>query len=464
MISPGRGYLKWLANNANDPPSSVRQHIEMLRELAWLPAYTPALRRLGPTRRLKIPLRRPSLAPLASTPDMAELHRLAARLARDKRSWLERSILAWLDPVTRPVVVALLLYQVDPMTRRAVAAQSGRSGFAHGLYTWWACVRLRIPPEEFHHYALHRPQHRRMIGDFILFDEAVEIYRVLNWRTVGLTRNALADKAAFSLFCDRHRIPTAKLLAIASAGRLTLFEPRASQEWLGDVFMKPMHSSTGIGHYRWLHDGKQHYRGSLDELLSQDELLCEVSELSTVRAVLLQRRLINDSVTGEWTNGALATVRVMTGRSATGEIELIAAAVKLPVGRSLVDNYGRGNVVAQIDPVTGTIAAGQFHGDRLTDIECHPDTRQRFAGLSLPQWPEIAGLATRVHALFETHVLLSFDIAPTPDGPVVVEVNGRGDTRMLQYPGAPPLGQTALPRIVLSHFPKPAPAADIVAS
>jgi hypothetical protein len=472
MIPPGRGYLKWLANNANDPAPSVRQHIEMLRELAWLPAYASAHRHTARSAWLKMRPSHPVLADLATTSAMADIHRLATQLARAKprakgrakRSWIERTLLAWLDAASQPVVVALLLRQVDPVTRRAAAAQSGRTALAHGLDAWWTCLRLRIPPDEFHNYALHRPQRRRVIGDFLLHDEARAIYTALNRRTVGLSRNALADKAAFWMFCERHEIPTAKLLAIASAGRLTLFEPHASSEWRGDVFMKPMHSSTGVGHYRWLHDGKLHYRGPLDELLSQDELLTELSELSTLRAVLLERRLINDSVTAAWTNGALATVRVMTGRSAAGEIKLIAAAVKLPVGRSLVDNFGRGNVLAQIDPATGTIAAGQFHSDRLTDIECHPGTRQRFAGMVMPQWARIAALAIRVHALFPTHVLLSFDIAPTPDGPVVVEVNGRGDTRILQYPGARPLGQTAFPQIVLSHFPTREPAADILSS
>ena len=96
---------------------------------------------------------------------------------------------------------------------------------------------------------------------------------------------------------------------------------------------------------------------------------------------------------------------------------------------------------------------GQLFSDSLTDITDLPGTGKPFAGLPVPQWDDAVSLAETTHLHFPTYVILAFDIAPTPSGPVIVEANARGDLNMVQHLGGRPIGQTVLPEILLSHLP-----------
>ena len=53
-------------------------------------------------------------------------------------------------------------------------------------------------------------------------------------------------------------------------------------------------------------------------------------------------------------------------------------------------------------------------------------------GTKLPQWDEVRELAARAHRAFSDRVLVGWDIAITPDGPVIVEGNGSPDLDIMQ--------------------------------
>lgn len=65
---------------------------------------------------------------------------------------------------------------------------------------------------------------------------------------------------------------------------------------------------------------------------------------------------------------------------------------------------------------------------------------------------EIKRSAISAHALFQTMPVVTFDIAATEEGPVIVEGSGRGDLNMVQYPGGRTIGSGACPSIIRAYL------------
>jgi len=396
----------------------------------------------------------PRRARLAGSPEMAEIHRLASRLVVDGRSGREAAAMRLIDCVWWPFFVWSRLRRLRGEGLRVAAEDAGRRPIAHLLTAWWFCTRFGIPPHEYHAFALYRPEIARHLGDFLVTPQSHRIYHTLFTRSDEAEMHQWVDKLAFHAVCRDHGIRCAHLLAVANEGKIRFHDEPGSPAWNRDIIMKPQIGSNGSGFYRWQFQTEGSFVGALGETVSLDDILRQIARFSAKRPILVEQRIVNDEATSRLSGGALATVRVVTGRDAAGTIELIAAAIKMPVGGALVDNYMRGNVLAQIDRETGVMAAGQYYFNHFKLIDSHPDTGVKFAGRQAPQWDEIVGLALSTHARAPRLAVLAFDIAPTAQGPLLVEVNTRGDLAMVQHPGGKPIGQSPYPRIVLSHFAK----------
>ena len=60
-------------------------------------------------------------------------------------------------------------------------------------------------------------------------------------------------------------------------------------------------------------------------------------------------------------------------------------------------------------------------GPKFVWHDTHPLTGGRIAGRVLPHWQEAVDLAIRAHAAFSEWAVIGWDIAWTPDGPVLLE-------------------------------------------
>ena len=82
-----------------------------------------------------------------------------------------------------------------------------------------------------------------------------------------------------------------------------------------DLFVKPRSGSGGHRMERWDVVGEARYRNSKGETLSREELVKHLAAMSLKDDYLVQPRLANHPALDDISNGALATVRLLTCRN-----------------------------------------------------------------------------------------------------------------------------------------------------
>lgn len=129
----------------------------------------------------------------------------------------------------------------------------------------------------------------------------------------------------------------------------------------------------------------------------------------------------------------LQTIRLITAISPERDVEILVGNFKIIGGSATTDNYaaGRtGNLTAEIILESGRLGAVMGLGEgglRQSRQELHPKTGRRFAEFELPYWRETCALARRAARHFLPLLTIGWDIAVTPDGPLLIEGNASWD-------------------------------------
>jgi len=98
---------------------------------------------------------------------------------------------------------------------------------------------------------------------------------------------------------------------------------------------------------------------------------------------------------------------------------------KIGTGDNIADAFWReGNMVADIDPMTGEIKRiVRGSGIDLEIVTKHPDTREVLLGQNLPDWQAMREMILRSAALLPKVRFQGWDVSLCDRGPVVVEAN-----------------------------------------
>jgi len=150
----------------------------------------------------------------------------------------------------------------------------------------------------------------------------------------------------------------------------------------------------------------------------------------------------------------VATARLMI-LNPDGGPKPYRAALRIPVGSSMVDNFRRGaagNMFGEIDFETGRIrrVVSDIGLDYAT-ADRHPDTGVPFEGFALPHWREAIDIATRASAAMPGLRVHSWDVAFSDRGPLLVETNPRGDFHLIQHAHRSGLAQEPFLSLYAAH-------------
>ena len=129
---------------------------------------------------------------------------------------------------------------------------------------------------------------------------------------------------------------------------------------------------------------------------------------------------------------ALCTCRLLTHTDPSGNIQLLASAMRMINGNNIVDNFDSGktgNLWCGVDADTGRVLEAFARVERANRMELvtrHPTTGRDIIGFCIPHWKEAVELARRLATVFRPQPFIHWDIGITRDGPVAIEGNVGG--------------------------------------
>lgn len=118
------------------------------------------------------------------------------------------------------------------------------------------------------------------------------------------------------------------------------------------------------------------------------------------------------------------TFRIVTFIDSQGACKIHLAVLRLGRKGSTADNWDKGGIAVAVDKDSGTLGQGVFkpsHGGAWVDR--HPDTGVMLEGLVVPRWQEIVDICRRAALSLSGITSVGWDVALTPDGPVIIEGN-----------------------------------------
>ena len=121
---------------------------------------------------------------------------------------------------------------------------------------------------------------------------------------------------------------------------------------------------------------------------------------------------------------SLNTVRIVTVLE-DGRVRLFHPFLRVGRYGSIVDNGGAGGIIVPVDAETGRLSktgrdeTGRYYSE-------HPDSRVRFADVTLPMWDEAVRLAETLAKIHPTSRCIGFDLAAAETGWLMIEANIHG--------------------------------------
>ncbi len=372
-----------------------------------------------------------------SKPDVGEQLRLwASRYQWDrhrsffKRLFLLALITTW--PLRVLWIISHQLYEFAPK----ITARTGKSIWRQALEQLWLTLRHTLPPSVYYDYELYRPEQQSLIDHYVHQYEARSLLPYLNGYQ---HHSAIGDKAQFARLCTQQSLPTPPSLGMYKDGKCAW--QMAVHE---NIFIKPTRGKCGEGAMMWLRQATDQYQDQQGSVLTWAALVTLLEQLSRQRAYLVQPCLRNHPTIAMISPSALSTARIVTGRRPDGAIEVIVATFKMAWQQQITNTYG---LNSPIDLATGQLGRAYSYSPICPGYAAHPETGAQIAGCRLPDWQAAVALAQTVHQHFPNYIFLGWDIALTPQGPVVLEGNSGWDLETVQKPQRTPLAHTRFAEI-----------------
>jgi hypothetical protein len=167
-------------------------------------------------------------------------------------------------------------------------------------------------------------------------------------------------------------------------------------------------------------------------------------------------RLRNHPAMADLATRSLITVRAVTVLDEQQQPELVVAYLR--VLAKLEDDWPVKKPISEyaaaVDLETGRL--GPMTGDKPECLsqwhDRHPVTGVPLAGRAVPCWDEVAALAVRAHQVIRDRVLVGWDIAITPSGPVLLEGNSYPDVHYPQRIHRRPYGEMRIGQLLRHHM------------
>ncbi len=124
--------------------------------------------------------------------------------------------------------------------------------------------------------------------------------------------------------------------------------------------------------------------------------------------------------------GSVNTVRVLTVRG-----KIIAATLRQGSGGAFMDNGTSGGIFAAMDPDSGVVVTQGVKLDTRRALR-NPTTGALIPGFQVPMWEQTKQMISRAVQVVPETIIVGWDVAYTPDGPILIEGNAFPGVQILQ--------------------------------
>ena len=151
---------------------------------------------------------------------------------------------------------------------------------------------------------------------------------------------------------------------------------------------------------------------------------------------ILEEKLVNCEELALINPSSLNTLRVYTMLDSAGDPHILTMMLRVGKTGSDVDNWGAGGVGYEVD-VTSGIIVGYGVDKKGNRHVYHPGTDVAVPGLKIPRYAELLALVDKLCRVDNKARLVGWDIAITPTGFDLVEMNCPAGHDFLQSFGRP---------------------------
>ncbi|MET1027291.1 MAG: sugar-transfer associated ATP-grasp domain-containing protein [Dongiaceae bacterium] len=287
------------------------------------------------------------------------------------------------------------------------------------------------------------------------------LLRHLHWMRPKIygARVSLGDKLAYTRHCEASGLPAPSVLYLADQGKWSWL-PTGQQPFQmsgdpfdRDIFIKPRKGRGARGADWFDRIGAGLYRGKNGAVLRRAELLREILRRSRRGSIMILPKLANHPEIADLACNSLIVFRVFTCLDGDGRPVITHAMLRIlsklePTWRGSSE-YG-----VLVDLQSGILGQlcddDHFAPDAWLDR--HPVTGARVAGRRIANWPAIAALALTAHRSFIDRMMIGWDVALTPEGPMLIEGNAYPDTHFLQRVHRQLIGESPMAPLLHHHL------------
>lgn len=253
------------------------------------------------------------------------------------------------------------------------------------------------------------------------------------------------NKLKFWQFCSSGGWHTPEVLAVYEKGTIMYPSTGVFHVPKTDLFVKEVCGGMGRGAKKFCYDNGIYLDRAGNKFSGRDICLF-LSDYSTNKsAILIQKVLKNHDSWKGFTNGSLATCRIVIGRSPSvaNEVIPLLATLRMPVGTGETDNYSAGGIAASVDIQTGIMSSG-ISGKPVNGsftFDAHPDSGRQITGEMVPYWNKLLAFIQSFHLEFNI-LSVGWDVAFTEEGLSIIEANPTWGSDVLEAPANKPIIET----------------------
>ncbi len=294
----------------------------------------------------------------------------------------------------------------------------------------WEVFVLTFIKKGFPFYYFGRFVYRKESGNFKDYISTKEYYNIIESKKLNCkTYNSiLGNKLIFQLFCEKNNLPIPKMLSY-NFNKTFYFQGESFEIYnkiqlldyflnvfkvlkKESLFLKPFNGKAGNGIYLLNYNELENQINSFGEIL--------LNNFYIHQEVIEQHSEINKIY-----SKSINTLRIMTYIDNSGNTQFLETFMRFGVGNNVVDNMGGGGFYVPINMDQGVLYKEGYqdlkYGGRILNKR-HPDTNYQFSGFKIPFFHVAHNLCLNLTKLVPNK-LSGWDIAITPNGPLIVEGN-----------------------------------------